>query len=350
MKGSMNFGASLLAGLLALTGCTGADSGGASSFETPADTVSTPLLDHHIHLLSPMLVADWKSLGVPFSRPDDAYTSGRAVLESSGAERAMLISMAHFYAHAELGAALGLTDEQQMEKVRGENDWIADQGRDLGDRASVWCSVPMLRSYTRSELERCRGELGSEGIKIHFASSGVDLREPEHLRELRTVAGWAEQHGVPLLLHVDPQLRGHETSDIEKFIETVLAPHPGLEVIIAHLGGSGGYGPWTRSVFTTFSDWLGRNPERKIWFDVSAVALAKESEGVPASTEEELGMLARDLRKGGLDRILFATDYPLTDATAYSGYLRDRLPLAPAELDVILRNRFGERDGSRTER
>lgn len=121
----------------------------------------------------------------------------------------------------------------------------------------------------------------------------------------------------------------------------MLGPHPDLTVIVAHLGGSGGYGAWTRSVFRTVLDWL---DERRaageartgVFFDVSAVVLERESEGVPATTPEEAAELAADLRRAGMDRLLLGSDAPVFDPRRTVELLRDRAGLAPAEIDRLL--------------
>jgi len=38
------------------------------------------IVDHHVHVLGPDVLRDWKSLGVPFSRPDPVYLSPAALL------------------------------------------------------------------------------------------------------------------------------------------------------------------------------------------------------------------------------------------------------------------------------
>lgn len=36
-----------------------------------AQEMAQGLYDHHVHVLSPRLIADWKSLGMEFSRSDE---------------------------------------------------------------------------------------------------------------------------------------------------------------------------------------------------------------------------------------------------------------------------------------
>lgn len=304
-------------------------------------------VDHHVHILGPGLVHDWSSLGVTFSRPEAAYTSADTLLATSrpgsaATGRVVLVPMGHLYGNSEFREALALPIEEEARRVAAENDHVAAEAARHGERAVALCSVSVLRPYAWQELERCHGELASPGIKLHLASSEVDLREGEHLRRVAEVAAWAEREGLVVLLHLDSQRRGTQASDIQRFAEVVLAPHPRLVLVVAHLGGSGGYGPWTQSVFGTLVRWLAEvdpGGERPVRFDVSAVLLEHESEGVPASTAAEASALATDLRTAGFTRLVLGSDYPVFDPVRTLVALRDRAGLSEAELEALTSNR-----------
>lgn len=324
--------------LVALCGC-----------EHPARPTSEAIrkpvsVDHHVHLLSPRLVQDWKSLGVPFSKPGSAYTSVSA-LSDGELEHALLLPMAHLYGQEEFRQALDLTENEEYERVRLENDHVAAQADLFPGRAVAFCGVDFLRPYAWEEIHRCRRELGSVGLKLHLASAGTDLRKPEHLRALARIAAWAESEDVALMIHFDPQRRGLETEDVRRFIDAVLQPVPDLVVVIPHLGGSGGYGPWTQAVFGTFGRWLETeaatgNARSGVFFDLSAVWLVEESEGVPPSTEDEALALRKDLRRVGLERVLFGSDYPVFDPGESAGALYDALALDSAEWERLMKRRI----------
>lgn len=202
-----------------------------------------------------------------------------------------------------------------------------------------------LRPYAWEEMLRCRREHHTPGIKLHLASAETDLRNAEHLNALARIVAWADSERVSVLLHFDPQRRGLEVEDVEHFIKSVLEPCPNLRVLVAHLGGSGGYGPWTQAVFRCFADWLARGralgEERPgVYFDVSAVILEHESEGVPATTAEQAAAFAVDLRRAGLQRIVFASDYPVFDPRRYARVLAEKTSLHATELAQLLENRF----------
>lgn len=296
-----------------------------------AQAAPTGLVDYHVHLMSPDLVRDWKSLGVPFSRPDAHYTRVEPLLggESSPLAGAVLVPMGHLYGHPEFREALRLDEAAEEQRVARENDYVTAEAARWPGRAVGLCSVPALRSYARREFDRCRQRPGAGGLKLHLATSGVDLRNPGHLTTVAALVGLAADHELPLLVHLDTQQRGTDSTHVEAFLREVLEPHPQLTVVIAHLGGSGGYGRWTRQVARVVQRWLdagGSGARPSVYLDVSAALLERESEGVPATTDEELAMMAEDLN-GRLDLLVFGSDYPVFDPAGSAAAFRRRLSL-----------------------
>jgi predicted TIM-barrel fold metal-dependent hydrolase len=231
--------------------------------------------------------------------------------------------------------------EQEELRAQRENDHVAHQAALRPGRALALCSVAALRPYAMRELMRCSRLPGVGGIKLHLASSEVDLRQPAHLDSLARVVRWVNEARLPLLLHLDTQRRGTDTSHIRDFARVVLEPNPSLSVIVAHLGGSGGYGRWTRSVFRTLGSWLREReaqgePRAHTYFDVSAVILDQPSEGVPATTDDEAALLGNDLREVGLHRLLFGSDAPSFTPSRVRQGLIDRAGLTAEEVQAIL--------------
>jgi predicted TIM-barrel fold metal-dependent hydrolase len=127
----------------------------------------------------------------------------------------------------------------------------------------------------------------------------------------------------------------------------VLEPNPDVTVIVAHLGGSGGYGRWTRSVFRTLGAWLrereaGGDPRANFYFDLSAVILDEPSEGVPATTAEEAALLRDDLMAVGLHRLVFGSDAPSFAPSGVRQGLVERAGLRPGEVQSILERQVPE--------
>lgn len=330
--------AAVLAGLVVLLG------GWPVAAQQTAGTGNPSIFDHHVHLLSPALVRDWKSLGVPFSRPDSVYTSVAGLLATPGFDGAWVLSMGYLYSSAMFRDGLALDDEREYAAVRRENDHVAAEVRRAPHRLVGFCGVNPLRPHARRELARCRDTLGLGGIKLHLANTRLDPSNPVEVEAVAAVAAWAESGGLPLLLHLDPMRAGLEVADLESLLARVIDSHPRLDLVVAHVGGSGGYGEWTRRLAPAIARRAGNRPGR-LSLEVSGAVLERETEGVPPTTAAEAAALAADLRRLGLDHVVFGSDYPLFDPLDYQATLRSRVPLTRAELDSIFANRPYARNG-----
>ena len=332
----------LLGFTLLLPGCTGAGGGGGTEGSGNEDprAVFAALFDHHVHILDPGLVDDWKSLGVPFSRPDSAYTSVTAALREGEATHAFLISMAHIYGSGEFREALGLTVEEEEERVSRANDHVGRQVARDPERLVGFCAFNPLRPYATAEMLRCHQDPGLRGIKLHLPNGGVRLSEPEHLERLAGVMTHAAAEGRPVLLHVVGWEHAPSEEDWRGFWREVVAPHPEVEMYLAHGGGGGGYRGASRLGMRTGAEVLGPlDPRPRVFIELSGSVLAEETDGVPASRPEELQELADDLRSFGLEWVVFGSDYPVFSPRDFAGALHRLLPLASEELRQVLSNR-----------
>jgi uncharacterized protein len=297
--------------------------------------------DHHVHILGPQLVRDWKSLGAEFSRPDSAYTSVTAVFGTTDVQ-AFLVSMAHIYGSDHFRSGLDLAPDAEHLRVQRANDHVAHEVARAPESFVGFCSVDLLRPYASTEIERCRDRLGVAGLKLHLPAAGFDLTSPAHLRVLASIARQAAGDGRPLLIHlapIDGELRQEE---LRAFIDHVVRPNPELELYLAHLGGNGGYRASARRVVQGFTAFLGEsddNAARRIYFDLSGALLARTTDGIPASRRSHARALASDLRTLGFERVVFGSDYPVFDPDSSARLLQDLLPLAFTEVAKIMENR-----------
>ncbi|HUF05358.1 MAG TPA: amidohydrolase family protein [Aridibacter sp.] len=298
------------------------------------------LYDHHAHILSPDLVRDWKSLGVPFSRPDEFYSALPPDLSAGRVKRAFALSMAYLYGSRWFGE-LKLSPEKELEAVRRENDFVAGVLKAEPKKLVGFCSANPSRDYALEEFKRCTKLPGMRGVKLHLLNSGVNTGDKEHLSRLRSVLAWAEEERVPMMIHLnayDPA----GASEMALAFAKELAAVPKLEVYIAHLGGSGGYSDRGRKILRAFFERIKEDEKlaaMDLKFEISAVVLTEVSEEVEPPTNEQLKLLAGDLREVGLDRVVFGTDHPSFSAEAYRKTLREKLPLKPEEIDRIFANR-----------
>jgi len=326
------FLAALLCGQPACTPAgKGPGNGGVSSL---ARDSSVRVFDHHVHVLTPRLVEKWKALGVPFSKPDYAYSDIDSIMNLNRADGMFLVSMAYLYATPDF------SDSLERRNVREENDYVVQLAARHPEKLFAFCGVNPLRPYAVDELRRCRAA-GATGLKLHFASSDVSLSDPAHLARVREIVSAAAGLGMPVLLHLDNQRESFGAEDARVLIDSVILPTPDLEIFLAHCGTSGGYTYKTRMIIGLFTDSLASNPAlaaHRIWFDISAVGLTEPAEQVPPLTPEDFADLSGQLTRLGLDRVVFGTDYPVFNTTAYLSTLEENTTLTREELAGIAWN------------
>jgi predicted TIM-barrel fold metal-dependent hydrolase len=290
--------------------------------------------DAHVHILSPELIKIWKGLGIPFSRPDEYYSDIDVILKNTGTKRIDLISMAHVFSSSEFG-----TFENERELVEAENSYVAAARNRYPKKVKAYCSVDPLRDYAINELERCRSQLKMDGIKLHHNANQVYLTVPTHLEKVKKVFEFAAEHKLPILLHFDNSHRRFGEPDIKLLTGSILKDLGPVDLTIAHFGTSGGFSLRTRAFLNAFITELNTNKhleKHSILFDISAVALDKDSEGVRKLTDDEFAVLGVYVRRLGLYRVKFGTDYPLSTPIEYAEILRTRLKLSSSEMRTLL--------------
>jgi predicted TIM-barrel fold metal-dependent hydrolase len=295
------------------------------------------IYDHHVHIMSPRLIKVFKDIGIPFSNPEEFYSDFDTIIKRLGTNRLTLASMAYIYGSSEFGKF-----ENEYELVKAENDFVINIRDRSPKTVRAFCGVNPLKSYALAEVKRCRKSLKADGLKIHSNANQLYLTEPEHLRKIKSVYQYAADNKMPVLLHFDNSHPKFGEPDIKLFAEEILADLKPLKIQIAHFGTSGGFNAKTKSVIDAFIKQFETNPKIKkhrIVFDISAVALDKDSDGVKKLTDAEFAELAVYARKIGFDKIIFGTDYPLYTATEYLKILKERLKLTDAEVSEILKEK-----------
>jgi len=291
--------------------------------------------DGHVHILSVELIRVWKGLGIPFSRPDEYYSDIDVILKNTAVKRIDLVSMAHVYSSEEFG---GFKNEREL--VEKENSYVAAERDKYPKKIRAFCSVDPLRDYALDELERCRTKLKMDGIKLHHNANQVYLTVPDHLAKVKRVFEFASRHKMPILLHFDNSHRRFGKPDVDLLVGSILKDLEPVNLRIAHFGTSGGFSQRTRGFLNAFIDQFDAEPalkKHRITFDISAVALDKDSEGVRKLTDEEFAVLRRYIQRLGPERIAFGTDYPLYTPTEYATILRERVGLSESEIRSILK-------------
>jgi predicted TIM-barrel fold metal-dependent hydrolase len=168
----------------------------------------------------------------------------------------------------------------------------------------------------RDELEACVAA-GARGVKLH----PIVQRLAPGRSELWPVYELCREHGLPVLFHSGFLGRSewNALARPQAFAD-VLEAFPGLTVILAHLG---------RGHFDEAVELAERFP--RVAFDTCAVVTA-------AAVPWRLGdaEAAALIRRLGVERDCFGSDYPWFDPVADAARLAELPGLAPAERAAIL--------------
>ena len=259
-----------------------------------------------------------------------------ALLDAAGIRRALVLSVAYTW------DSPNHPIDNAYEEVKAENDWTSQQVAQYPDRLRAFCGVNPLKEYALDEIERCsRNPQLRHGLKLHFGNSVVDLHNPQHVEQLRRVFRAANQHRMPIVVHLRASFSrglpyGREEARI--FLSDVLPAAPDVPVQIAHLAGGGGYeDPAADDALAVFADALTQHDPRAkhLYFDVSGVV--GFTLGIPVA---KANLIALRLRQIGFDRILFGSDTPtginLMPREAWAAFRQ--LPLTDAEFRTIANN------------
>lgn len=308
------------------------------------------VFDHHVHVLSQRLVDDWKSLGMEFSRPDDAYTDASLILRQNEVGGAFLISMAHMYATEDF-RTICTTRELERRLIAAENDYVAVSVAMHPSKFVGFFSINIFRDYAFEELNRCKANPNLAGLKLHLPACSFDLENEGHWKRLSVILSWAARENVPVLLH----LTAGEDVDLKTaswFWESVIEPHPSLELYLAHLGSIGGFNDSSENILLSYHRRSVENPafcRMNIYFDLSGAIIGDNAE-IARTTNERCKRLAELMLKIGVDRFLFASDYPVFSVSETRSDLQQRLGLPADDMAKLLSNRsrlFGAKALSR---
>ena len=310
--------------------------------------------DHHVHIRSQAAAAHQDALMAALGerRPGDtmpsaAITSAEAIaaLDSAGIEAALVLSNAYMYGMPDAPA------DDEADRVRAENEYVAEQAALFPRRLVGFCSVNPLRPYALDEVARCAADARIGGLKLHLANSDVDLRDDGQVETLGELFGRANTAGLPVLIHMRTRERTYGEVDARAFVERVLSRAPDIPVVVAHMAGWGGYDDATDAALGVFA--AAREAGQLgplVAFGLGAVVFDPRAAGTDtaraAQVRDANRRLAARVRQLGTDRILYATDWPAWPPVpepvgrieANIRLIRSALPLDPEELDRVFAN------------
>lgn len=314
---------------LLLAGCVSAGS--------PSQSSRSPLLDHHSHVQSNLVI---QAIGrgcraMPEICPPTMPTpkSGQhmlAEMDEAGISQSLVISTAYLLA-APLTAADGLN---VPELVRAENNYAARQAALAPERLLLVIAVAPLHESAEAELDHWLARPEVAAVKIHLTPSGFSFRNPDHVARLAWLFARVAEAQKGIVIHMRTPERDYGASDIEIFLNQVVPAARGQPIQIAHAGSWGGFDQRTSEIVDTFAAAAasGELPSN-IWFDISSIAFPN----VPAA---HLEAATPKLRALGVSRLVFGSDsgWDMTPARAWV-LMRESLSFTDSEWEIIRTNR-----------
>ena len=232
-----------------------------------------PIIDAHTH---PMLDSESQIVAVP--HPPEAY---RALVDGSRVSHA---------------AAITIAQSGDMDRTRARNDALIKLAEDSGRFFFPVCSVhPTDGLAALREIDRVVAA-GAAWLKLHPNTQHFDVADPAVAKVVRKAA----ERGLPILFDAYSPWDANQPG---KFVNLAIAA-PESRLILAHA-----HGPDFPQLLVY--DILARYPEwrRNVWIDISVTGPMLA--GGPFADQ-----FAWVLRKVGVDRVVFGSDYPLDDPLA----------------------------------
>ena len=300
---------------------------------SPQQHRAVPLADHHQHLFSPAIAALIAAQPMSLTSVEPISADELIpLLDAAGIARAAVLSTAYMY------GSPSRTVENEYEKVKAENDWTSNQIARFPKRLIGFCSFNPLKEYAIQELQRCAGDPHlRHGLKMHFGNSGVDYHNPQHVARLKEVFAAANRHGMAVIVHMRASISRklpYGRAEALIFLNDFMSVAPDVPIQIAHLAGAGGYGEQVvDEALAVFAEAIekGDPRTRRLWFDVTTVAVAKQTYLHPH--------LAKRIRQLGMQRILYGSDAPSGSNRPGEGWATFRkIPLTDAEFETIAAN------------
>jgi uncharacterized protein len=231
------------------------------------------IIDAHTH---PMLHPDESIVAAP--HPPESY---RSLVNGSRVTRA---------------AAITIARPKSLDRTRARNDGLLQLAEDSDGFFYPVCSVhPADGRAALDEIDRVAGD-GAAWLKLHPNTQQFDVADPD----VADVVKKATENGLPVLFDAYSPWDANQPG---KFANLALAV-PDAKLILAHAHGPGFPQLLVYDVVGRYPGW-----QRNVWIDISVIGMMLA--GGPLAEQ-----FAWVLRKVGIDRIIFGSDYPLDNPLA----------------------------------
>ena len=268
--------------------------------------------------------------GVGFSRYDGTVEDALAAMQKAGFGHGVAVNLLSVDLFREEALAMlppGLPapdrareaaeiDATMADRFRAANRWLVDALEPipvLTPYAGVdpWALSPEENvAHLREMADR-----GARGIKLHPVAQRFEPNDPR----MHPVYDACDELGLVVLSHTGSAKGGEAFAEPAAF-GAMLARHPRLRVVLAHLGG----GSWRQTLALARAF-----PE--VAFDLCEIIEWTGAPGAP--TEEDL---ARMIQEIGPERVMLGTDFPWYDLDRTVELVMKLPLLATAEKEAIL--------------
>lgn len=240
-------------------------------------------------------------------------------------------------------ASQKLSPDIATDLTRRINDRLAEICARHPDRFSGFAALPTPNPEDAArELERCVTQLGFKGAMIHGLTNGAFIDQ----KKFWPIFAAAEELDVPIYLHPSvphPAVMEHYYDDYAKAFPTVIRPawgftvetataairlvlsgvfdtHPKLQIILGHLGEALPFLLWR------INQALSRPGQKSLSFrDIFC-----NNFHVTTSGNFSTPALICTILEMGIDRVMFAVDYPYVTNTDGTDWL-NALQISPAD-------------------
>jgi hypothetical protein len=293
--------------------------------------------DFHMHIRSQMAfdaeAAMCTSLGKGACHLDTEHgaLSGAdaiAAFSEVGAEKGVLLSLAYMF-----GSPFAADQHYDIARMtRAENEYVAQQVGANPDKLVGFFGVDPLSANALDEVRFWLHDGRLKGLKMHFANSAINLRDPEQVKKIAAVVSMVGEKGVPMNLHFSTG-KGFGAIDTEIFIHDILPRARDSWVQLSHASGFGGSDELLFDVLPVFADHMARQDPltRHVVFDLASVV-------TPETTPEQAAHLVVLMRKIGLSRFQVGSDFNGHTPKETDELERAKLPLSQEEWHTVARN------------
>jgi len=290
-------------------------------------------IDYHVHIFSPALIENLKKerFGSDLVKGDpNTYSDIRTILNLNPASKLLLISTGYGY------RLHHVRPEEQIPLILREQNYLSNIADQYPDRLIPFYGINPRSPYALVAIKRCHTLLNFVGIKLHFSASQVDFRDEEHIDKLKDIFAYTGQHQIPVLLHFSNHRSDFGEKEVIQFFHDIIDPDVPQTIIFAHMGGGG----WiTERSIITIEAILSQiessiGSPHNIYFELSGIIHEKWNHQSELSDDQKRAII----RRIGLDKILFGSDYPVARSESYLSTLQERLKLSGHEIKVISQN------------